>query len=203
MMYDKNELRGREVERTFIHCTATSNPNTSVEDLRRWHVDQNGWSDIGYHYYIDTGAVLHKCRPLSSTPAAQKGHNTGTIAICLNGLVESDFNEAQFEVLRHVCQEINAAHPEMTFHGHKEVAAKDCPVFDYKEVLGLNDFGEMKPTVVVTPDTSSTFEDIGWSDIASAYMDMSRLYHDLSRLYHDLSQAHERMARLAEEKAKV
>ena len=194
MMYDKTKLAGREVERTFIHCTATSNPNTSVEDLRRWHVDQNGWSDIGYHYYIDTAGDLHKCRPLSVTPAAQKGHNTGTIAICLNGLVEYDFNEAQFTTLQMLCTEINAAHPEMTFHGHKEVAAKDCPVFDYKKVLGLNDYGEM--ALVVTPDIVTYFVDPAWSEVYDIYVGMAESHRDLS-------QAFELLARLAEEKTKM
>ena len=30
----------------------------------------------------------------------------------------------------------------MTFHGHCEVSDKDCPVFNYREILGLNDFGQ-------------------------------------------------------------
>lgn len=36
-----------------IHCSATKlSQNFTVEKLRRCHVVGNGWSDIGYHYYI-------------------------------------------------------------------------------------------------------------------------------------------------------
>jgi hypothetical protein len=132
----------RQVNRVFIHCSASSNTHVTAKDVDSWH-RQRGWSGIGYHYFIRSDGQLETGRSLEVMPAAQSGHNTGTIAICLNGLHVNDFTEAQFTTLRDLCSQINTAIPGVTFHGHKEVSAKTCPVFDYRAVLGLDNNGRM------------------------------------------------------------
>jgi len=134
----------REIDRVFVHCSASSNPkHGDVEVIRDWH-KQRGWSDIGYHFFIPFDGKLQKGRGLEKTPAAQKGHNVGTIAICLHGLEKDDFTTEQFETVKNLCNDINHVISDVTFHGHCEVSAKACPVFDYKEVLNLNQFGEIE-----------------------------------------------------------
>jgi len=157
MQFEKPD---REVDRVFIHCSATDHPNhDSVEVMRRWHVDDNGWSDVGYHVFIRKDGVAEAGRPLERTPAAQAGNNTGTIAICLHGLEESKFTKAQFETLIDLSRRILAAYEGgVTFHGHNEVAAKDCPVFDYRAVLGLDANGEMVFEPSAEPATSDEAE---------------------------------------------
>ncbi len=134
----------RAVDRVFLHCSASDNAaHDNVATMRRWHKDR-GWSDVGYHYFIRKDGQLETGRPVEQTPAAQRGNNRGTIAICLHGLDEDKFTEAQFDTLRAFCIEINNAYGgNLTFHGHREVAAKACPVFDYKVVLKLDGFGRL------------------------------------------------------------
>ena len=137
----------RDVDRVFIHCSASDNADhDSIEVMRRWHMDPKpagrGWSDVGYHFFIRKDGVLEDGRPLERIPAAQGGNNTGTIAICLHGLEEEKFTSAQFETLVTLCKEIDEAYDsQITFHGHREVANKACPVFDYVRVLGLDSDG--------------------------------------------------------------
>ncbi len=135
----------RKVDRVFIHCSASDNPkHDNTETIRKWHLER-GFSDIGYHYYINKSGQVYVGRPLEKIPAAQTGHNTGTIAICLGGLVKERFTSQQFEALKKLCNEINIAYNRgVTFHGHCEVnRGKTCPVFDYKKVLNLNSTGHM------------------------------------------------------------
>lgn len=134
----------RFVDRVFVHCSASDNPShDNVATMRKWHL-QNGWNDVGYHYFIRKDGTLEDGRPLEKIPAAQSPHNTGTIAICLHGLQKSKFTEAQFTKLKALCLEINNVYDgELTFHGHKEVKNKACPVFDYKSVLKLDAFGRL------------------------------------------------------------
>ena len=133
----------REIDRVFIHCSASSlKSHDNVEVIRGWHL-KNGWSDIGYNYYITFDGIIHRGRDVEITPAAQRGHNTGTIAICLSGLRENDFTQEQFESLRNLCEQIDDRIPDVTFHGHCEVSDKECPVFDYRSVLGLDHLGGM------------------------------------------------------------
>jgi len=49
----------RPINEIIIHCTDTPSswganltPQQQVAEIKRWHVEGNGWKDIGYHYVI-------------------------------------------------------------------------------------------------------------------------------------------------------
>lgn len=135
----------RGIERVFLHCSASDDVSLAggelVETVRNWH-RARGFSDVGYHILIDKHGEVLPGRDIEKTPAAQKGHNTGTVAICVHGL--EDFADASMAACKALCEEINeACDGRVTFHGHCEVSAKTCPVFDYKALLILDRFGRM------------------------------------------------------------
>ncbi|MCC2099119.1 MAG: peptidoglycan-binding domain-containing protein [Hyphomicrobiales bacterium] len=136
----------RRVTRVFVHCSASDNPaHDNVATMRRWHLAR-GWSDVGYHIFVRKDGTVENGRSLEKTPAAQAGNNTGTIAICLHGLDERLFTDAQKTTLIELCLQIHAAYDgAVTFHGHREVAAKACPVIDYKAILQLDARGRIDP----------------------------------------------------------
>ena len=135
----------REVDRVFLHCSASDDPeHDSIDVIRRWHVDGNGWDDVGYHYFIRRDGTLEAGRPLEKTPAAQAGNNAATIAICLHGLTLERFTKAQYRTLIDLATAMDDACAGMlSFHGHCEVSSKSCPVFPYRAVLGLDGHGAM------------------------------------------------------------
>ena len=133
----------RHVNRVFIHCSASDNPeHDDVAVMRRWHLAR-GWLDVGYHYFIRKDGICQVGRDIERTPAAQSGNNTGTIAICLHGLDINKFTAAQLNMLKRLCVIIENSYGSkvLTYHGHREVANKACPVFDYKKVLRLDSVG--------------------------------------------------------------
>lgn len=132
----------RRVRRVFLHCSASDNPaHDNIATMRRWH-RARGWRDVGYHYFIRKDGTLEAGRSLEQTPAAQAGHNRGTIAICCHGLEKPYFTSAQQAALKQLCSAINRAYGgHVSFHGHREVAAKACPVYDYRRWLGLDAYG--------------------------------------------------------------
>lgn len=135
----------RRVDRVFLHCSASDDTvllgEHMVDEIRRWH-KARGFSDVGYHFLIDKMGEVMAGRSLEKTPAAQKGHNTGTIAIMVHGLEK--FPPNMLEQCRLLCAEINeACEGRISFHGHKEVSSKECPVFDYRNLLQLDRFGRM------------------------------------------------------------
>ena len=72
----------RTIDKVFIHCSASDEAShDNVHTIRSWHVNGNKWADIGYHYLITKDGSVHEGRSTQFRPAAQKGHNTGTIAI--------------------------------------------------------------------------------------------------------------------------
>lgn len=145
----------RSISRVFLHCSACDHEGPGfagealVETVRGWHLDR-GWSDVGYHLLIDRAGLIATGRDLERTPAAQKGHNTGTIAIMVHGL--SDFSDVSLRSCADLCAAINVAHGgRLSFHGHCEVARKRCPVFDYVGLLGLEPDGRMPLDPPVAP----------------------------------------------------
>ena len=140
----------RPVARVFLHCTASDANSLAYQGLNlvktidEWHKARN-FDGIGYHYVIDKQGRVMNGRNLERVPAAQKGYNSGSIAICLHGLIESKFRVEQREALLDLCKQIKSAYNgSITFHGHCEVDKfKTCPVVDYKKWLGLNAFGRM------------------------------------------------------------
>lgn len=130
----------RAVNKVFIHCSASDNKNhDDISVIKQWHLER-GFNDVGYHFFIKKDGEIQKGRPLEKTPAAQKGHNTGSIAVCLSGL--DQFTQKQFDALRRLCERFDDEYT-VTFHGHREVSNKLCPNFEYKSVLRLDSDGRM------------------------------------------------------------
>ena len=152
----------RFVSTVFLHCSASNSPfHDHVQVIRQWHIEK-GWADIGYHYFIRFDGTIQTGRDLEKIPAAQKGHNRGSIAICLHGLNEEDFTEEQYEALILLCGQINKTYAhKISFHGHREVSSKLCPVFDYKRVLNLDEHGKY--------DSGSNFSPLSTKSTAHVY----------------------------------
>ena len=90
-------------KRIVIHCSASS--WGSVAEVRKWHIEGNGWVDIGYQYLVSNGQI----RPDYYLPASNGsleigrqidgdnivesgeqgahayGYNSDSIGICLIG----------------------------------------------------------------------------------------------------------------------
>lgn len=110
--------------------------------MRSWHLAR-GFSDVGYHFFIRKYGTLEQGRDVEKMPAAQKGHNLNTLAICLHGLKEENFTQAQFDTLNTLASQIAQHYENIGFHGHCEISNKACPVFNYQKVLGLDKYGSL------------------------------------------------------------
>mgnify|MGYP005729451009 FL=1 len=128
----------REINKIIVHCSATrEGENFDVAEIRRWHVEGRGWSDIGYHFYIDLYGQIHKGRDIAKMGAHCKGQNRNSIGICYCGGVESDGktpkdtrNVEQKEALLCVLRTLKAMYPNAIIHSHKDFANKACPSFE-------------------------------------------------------------------------
>ena len=130
----------RKISKIFVHCSDSDiASHDNIETIRKWHVEENKWSDIGYHYFISKSGIIHNARPTNKIPSAQKGHNAGSIAICLSG--RNNFTEKQFKSLYVVCLNISREYGyKIKIFGHKDTdSKKSCPNFEVKEKIGLDD----------------------------------------------------------------
>ena len=139
----------RHISRVFIHCSASDDQklvgSRLIEEINAWHI-RRGFSGIGYHYAIDKLGAIMEGRSLSIKPAAQKGHNEATIAICVHGLEfgQPFYSSKQADSLRNLCNQIHLAYSGViAFWPHNAVANKACPVFDVDRVLALDKWRRM------------------------------------------------------------
>lgn len=112
-----------------------------VRSFQRYHQDEKGWADIGYHFVIGPDGVIFEGRPFGYVGAhcglAPKGAksvfgNTGTVAIALIG--DYDQDEPTKEALESyvsLTAAMNAVAGEvLPIRGHFECATKPpktCP----------------------------------------------------------------------------
>ncbi|VAW59386.1 hypothetical protein MNBD_GAMMA08-987 [hydrothermal vent metagenome] len=147
----------RSVKTVFLHCSASDNSNhDDVSVMEEWH-KKRGFSGVGYHFFINKNGDIQQGRDLEKIPAAQKGHNTNSIAICLHGLKIEKFTQPQFDSVKNLCTAIDSEYSSINirFRGHKEVSNKSCPVFDYKTVLSLDKKGLLSKISVTSKATKA------------------------------------------------
>ena len=135
----------RDINRIILHCSATREGiDYSVDTIRRWHVEDRGWKDIGYHFVVQLDGTVNPGRPLEIQGAHTRGYNKGSIGICYIGGVESEKKNGKWmakdtrtpeqkESLDRFLKELMCMYPEATLHGHNEFAAKACPSFDVQK----------------------------------------------------------------------
>lgn len=133
----------------IIHCSASF--WLSMNGLWKWHVEENGWSNIGYHYIILNGFLSSKslynynydgflCKGREETHrgAHTVGYNKQSIGICLAGGAanrhDPRFTFAQFNKLINFIPSLQKKYqiPINRVIGHYEADNRKpyCPGFD-------------------------------------------------------------------------
>lgn len=127
----------RDISTIVMHASATP-PSMDVdrEDIRRWHVEERGWDDIGYHYIIKRSGQIQTGRPAEIPGAHVRGHNAESIGVCLIGGVDEEGNAdcnytaAQWQQAERLVRSLVADY-DADVTGHRDLdASKDCPCFD-------------------------------------------------------------------------
>lgn len=159
-----HRMKKRAVTRYIaVHATATDplyHGPTTLEDLRRWHMKERGWIDIGYNLFIPRSGVIQIARAdeyhgimddLEIQGAHVRGYNHEAFAICYDGGVRYDeekdlfvpeFNatEKQERALVAAIAMAQIKYPHAELLGHRDFpgVAKACPSFDVRSWWEIN-----------------------------------------------------------------
>lgn len=137
----------RKIDTIVIHCADTpSTMDIGAKEIRDWHVKDNGWNDIGYHYIIRRDGTLETGRNIETIGAHVSGHNKNSIGICLVGgkpigNQKKDINLftiEQLETLESLLFNLKGFLQDMNVKivGHCELdKKKTCPNFDVQKWL--------------------------------------------------------------------
>lgn len=133
----------RYFDKIIIHCSATiEGRDIKADTIRRWHMRDNKWTDIGYHYIIDIDGTIEQGRPLEQIGAHCKGYNENSVAICYVGGLDTSRKPkdtrtpAQKKTLAHLIWRLTWLAMKEGFgipevFGHKDLNKwKECPCFD-------------------------------------------------------------------------
>lgn len=128
----------RSIREFFIHWPGETGKFTGITAVREraimretqdYHMDTHGWADIGYSFAVFQSGRIYRGRGMNYVPAAQLGHNTGTVGVCcMVGLHDEPTPELLKAVgeLKHFC--LLRAHAfELIVRPHKAVTSTDCP----------------------------------------------------------------------------
>lgn len=121
-----------------LHCSASDRPaHDDISVIRKWHVEERGWSDVGYHYFIKRDGTIQVGRMLDVIGAHVAGHNRYSIGICLHG--NGEYTEEQFKSAGRLVAGLQIAllFTKIEIKGHCDLDKKKsyCPGFDRDEFI--------------------------------------------------------------------
>ena len=138
----------RRIDEIIVHCTASreGQPMT-VEQIRNDHINNNHWSDIGYHLVVYLDGTVHFGRDVDISGAHAEGHNSHSIGVVYVGGLENQpgvaykklkakdtRTAAQKASLLSLLMDLRKLYPKAAIIGHRDVDThgKECPSFDAK-----------------------------------------------------------------------
>ena len=164
----------REINLIVVHCTySPPSMDIGAKEIRKWHVEERGWTDIGYHYVITRGGAIENGRPLERPGAHVKGHNSNSIGIAWVGGMADGSEKAednrtleQNKAMVGLIKELQQKFPGAALIGHRDVKGvkKECPCFDVRKwfakecSIEKKEVGEPSPNAkTVRPSTIFKF----------------------------------------------
>tara|TARA_R110000803_G_scaffold84087_2_gene150251 strand:+ start:6773 stop:7246 length:474 start_codon:yes stop_codon:yes gene_type:complete len=141
----------RDINKIIVHCSATyPDQNAGVDTIRKWHVEERGWDDIGYHYVIRRDGTVEEGRPIIKAGAHCRGQNKNSVGVCLEGGLErvgspndtlyttepsNDYTPVQLKSLGKLILTLRTKYGTkdkiVELYGHNEFDShKTCPNFD-------------------------------------------------------------------------
>ena len=129
----------RDISEIIVHCSATpKGRDVDTAEIRRWHTEDNGWSDIGYHFVIELDGDIGVGRPQEKSGAHCRGKNSTSIGVCYvggvaeNGTAEDTRTDEQKVSLETLLGLLKKSYPSAIIYGHRDFSDKACPSFDAK-----------------------------------------------------------------------
>lgn len=121
----------------ILHCSATEDTEAKSWDaIRRYHMAERGWADIGYHYGIEvvgSDIMVYRGRPWWEKGAHCRadGRNHDSLGVCVVGKFDDEppnpeIYNATLKVLRTICGLLWIDPDDV--YGHREFeSSKTCP----------------------------------------------------------------------------
>ncbi|XP_058444766.1 peptidoglycan-recognition protein SC2-like [Malaya genurostris] len=113
------------------HCSTDSGCAQQMRNIQSYHIDGNGWTDIGYNWCIGENGAAYEGRGWGRLGAHAPGYNDRSVGICLIGTFTDVVpNGAALRAVQSLIQcGISLGHIDSSYWliGHRQAGATACP----------------------------------------------------------------------------
>ena len=101
--------------------------NGDVQSIHNTHL-KNGWSGIGYHFYVRKDGSVYRGRPINVVGAHTTNYNSISIGVCFEGNFESEtMPEVQIKAGQELVVYLKNLYPSAEVKRHKDFNSTACP----------------------------------------------------------------------------
>jgi|TARA_R110001606_G_scaffold398504_1_gene577724 N-acetyl-anhydromuramyl-L-alanine amidase AmpD len=156
------------IKKLVVHCSATRPDHFVDRDIiNEWH-KKRGFNQIGYHFVILRDGTIQNGRPPVVMGAHAKGHNKGSLGICLvgglnqeTGRAENNYTPAQMDTLEKLLDSLEKTHSPEVILGHRDLS----PDLNKDGVITSNEWTKACPCFDVGTWRSVTKQRWSWSKV--------------------------------------
>lgn len=111
-----------------VHHSGASEKQT-VREIQNYHMNHNGWSDIGYNFLVTPDGRIWEGRGWLKIGAHVAGHNTATIGVCVIGDYRSKrpSSKALDAVAWLLAEAEDRKGRDLSIFGHRDLGSTTCP----------------------------------------------------------------------------
>lgn len=130
--WDWNSGLSRRSSTEYIALHHAEASRCTAQQIDDWH-KSNGWSGIGYHFFVRKDGTIYRGRPIWSVGAHVQGMNSKSIGICAEGSYMTEtMPEAQKMAIAELLDYLKANYyPNAKIVGHREIGSSNCPGDNY------------------------------------------------------------------------
>ncbi len=102
--------------------------NGDAKSIHEGHLNQ-GWSGIGYHFYIRKDGSIYRGRPINTVGAHTQGYNSVSVGVCFEGNYENEksMSPLQLKAGQDLVSYLKELYPSAEVLGHRDLQASACP----------------------------------------------------------------------------
>lgn len=158
----KSMTRRSRTSRIILHHAEAA--TCTVQDIHRWHLN-NGWSGIGYHFFVRKDGSIYRGRPENTVGAHASGSNSDSIGICFEGTYMTEtMPAAQRAAGKELVAYLKKKYGISKVQAHRDVCVTSCPGtnFPFAEIAGASGSVEVTTTPAKGTSGKTILKVDGW-----------------------------------------
>lgn len=109
------------------HTVSTYSGPQSVRNIQSFHMNSNGWADLGYNWLVSPAGTVYEGRGWGTQGAHARGENANSIGVAYIGDGRESVPDAALFAILRVAAEADRRFGSLRRVGHRDVGRTACP----------------------------------------------------------------------------